>query len=227
MNFKNAVCGGNLLLLLLCIPSQAGFQVFSQRAVFEAAYLSAGGISEEIGFDDMPPTVLNDGDTINGVSFSSGIPGIALKVATGAATTSGLNFLGTEDADIFQNGDSFLMNFSERIGIGLYVISADPLFDGDIVLSFGGQDAMLVAADVEDDLGPGGQVWFLGILSDVAFTSATLTSPGPPSYFFNADNVITIVATPEPSTMVLFPTLAAVGWGYRRWRGKSRPVLKS
>ncbi len=222
MNYTNAVCA-ILLFLLLPSPADADFQLFSRRSEFETAYLNAGGIASVFDFDLLSPgTIINDGDSINGLTFNYNMAGVALRVASGAATTSGLNYLGTDDGDIFQSGDSFSLGFSERIGIGVYIISADPLLDGDVQLSFGGETVSLVAADTEFDFGLDGSAWFLGILSDTPFTSATLLSPGPPSFFFNVDSIITVSAVPEPSTMILFPALACLGWRFHR-----RPAIAS
>ena len=206
-----------IMFLLPGSCCNAGFQTFTSRAAFNAA---AVGELNEVNFDTFPVGDLISGVELNGITFTYDLGGVDLRITSGFQTTSDPNYLGTNDGDIFQGGDSFVMNFSERAGVGLYIISADDLFDGDVSLEFGGASVDLIAADVEQDFGLDGRAWFLGIQTDdlSTFTTATLTSPGGPVFLFNADNVVTlkIVATPEPAMIGLLGLPAVMVFARRK-----------
>lgn len=157
-----------------------------------------------------PPTTLtfdgagaNDpipsGTTLDGITFAYDLGGVSLKVSSEAAssysTTSSAHFLGTDDADILQDGDSISLSFGPISSIGLYVLSNDTMIDHDVTLIAGGASVGLVAADVQTTLADGSRVYFLGISDpDATFFSATLTTAGNGEFLFNVDDIITVAA---------------------------------
>jgi hypothetical protein len=120
-----------------------------------------------------------------------------------ASTTSGTRALGTDDADHIQDGDTLVLNFSSMAAVGITVLSRDPLQNGDLLLTAGGETAALDASAVEQTLADGSQVWFLGVTAAGATISAATVgyvADGGTEFLWNADDVI--LAVPEPDTAV-------------------------
>jgi len=143
--------------------------------------------------------LIPSGAVINGISFGYNLGGVSLKVSTvtdtSYSTTSAVHFLGTDDADILQDGDALAFAFPPVNSFGLYVISNDEMVDGDIVLNAGGASVGLVAADVQGALADGSQVYFLGISNPTGmFAGASLTTAGNGAFLFNIDDIVTAVA---------------------------------
>ena len=144
--------------------------------------------------------LIPSGSALGGITFGYSFGGVSLKVSTVSgssySTTSSPHFLGTDDADISQDGDTISLSFSAVSAISLYVISNDALEDNDLRLSAGGGTANLVAADVQGSaLSDGSTVYFLGIIDPLAtFTTATLTTAGNGEFLFNVDDIVTAQA---------------------------------
>lgn len=152
-------------------------------------------------FDSAPADFLiPSGSSVDGITFTYAMDGVQLKVSTesssGYSTTSTDQFLGSDDADILQDGDTLVLSFSPASAIGLFLISNDAMEDGDISLSAGGSTATLVAADVQDlPLSDGSSVYFLGIIDAAAtFSTATITTRGYGEFLFNVDDIVTAQA---------------------------------
>jgi hypothetical protein len=167
---------------------------YTQRAVFDAALSGTPAI---LDFDSATANALiPSGGALDGITFAYAFGGVSLKVATepdsSYSTTSSAQFLGTDDADILQDGDSLTLSFGPARAIGLYVISNDALADNDLSLSAGGVTVNLIAADVQGaPLGDGSTVHFLGLVDTAAtFTSATLNTAGNGAFLFNLDDLI-------------------------------------
>jgi hypothetical protein len=206
---------------------------YTQSADFFAAI---GGNYQVLSFDSVPTgTVIAPGDTVGGVRFdydfgsftsgpNAGQP-IRMVVTDGNQyggsgpydTTSPPNFLGTNDSDIFVDGDEFTLTFSPRTAIGMFFMTADVLFDDDIWLEAVGATASLVAADVDSTLPSGDSVYFLGIIDPTSsFSTADVRNVGGGYFFYNVDD---IVLAPIPSTALLLAP-AVIGLISRR-RGRS------
>jgi hypothetical protein len=176
------------------------------------AFLNAlPGPATTLDFDSTAAgTTLASGSTLEGITFTYDFGGVELAVTDGNQfggggpfdTTSGANFLGTDDADLLQDGDDFSLSFAPVNAIGMFFITADALNDDDITLTAGGATASLMAADVEQTLGDGSEVFFLGLVdSAAAFTSAGVATIGGGFFLYNVDDIVT--AVPEPGTFVL------------------------
>ena len=107
---------------------------------------------------------------VDGVIFGYSLDGVQLKVSSvssGYSTTSGVQFLGSDDADILQDGDSLTLSFADVHAIGFYVISNDVLEDNDLKLTAGGDSANLLKTATQGaPLADGSIVYFLGIIDD-------------------------------------------------------------
>jgi hypothetical protein len=202
----------SLLPLLLALPIAADASVFTSRSAFLAA--TSGADIRNVDFETpVPGSTLASGASTDVVTWTYSLSGAQLALTDGtsfgaapspASATSGSAFLGTDDLDHLQDGDVLGLGFSAPAqGIGLYVLSRDPLQDGDVVLTAGGESAALVAAAVEQTLPDGSNVWFLGVVDPGAtLTGASIgyALDGTTDFLWNADDVV--VAVPEPGAAV-------------------------
>ena len=191
------------LVLGLAGPAGAVPVAFTDYAAFSAALPGAATV---LGFDAMAyGDIIADGDTVEGITFHYDFGGVSLMVSDVWETTSPLGFLGTDDGDILQDGDDFSLSFAPANAVGMYLITADTLFDGDITLTAGGASAGLDAGTALT-LADGSLAFFLGIIdTDTPFTLAEITTLGGGWYTYNVDDITTAAATPvpEPATGLL------------------------
>lgn len=104
---------------------------FTDRADFVAAL---AGPATTVGFDcHAPGTIIGDGGSVGGITFNYHFGGVQLKLAAAYPTTSPTNFLGSDDADILQDGDNVSLSFVLSNAIGVALISNDPLEDGELL----------------------------------------------------------------------------------------------
>lgn len=201
------------VVLFACSVSHAAVVPYTDQAAFMAAL---PGPATTVDFESVTaPFIINNGDTVDGITFnySFGPPPVDMQVSssidTGYATTSGTNFLGTEDADIFQDDDDFSMDFAAVNAIGLYIITAEEpnftLFDDDIQLTAGGATALLDVDALQSTLSDGSLVYFLGLIDNAStFTTTSITTPNSSGGFlYNIDDITTAVI-PLPGALWLF-----------------------
>ena len=203
---------GKLKTRLILAIFSATFLVNGNAAVLtftdEASFLGAlPGVANTLDFEGVAAgTTIADGATVDGITFNYNFDGVQMLVSDVFLTTSGTNFLGTDDADVFQAGDNFSLSFGPVNAIGMFFITADEMFDDDIVLSAGGGSVGLSVADAGADLGDGGIPFFLGIIdTENTFLGAsisTLDNCGG-CFLFNVDDISTAVV-PLPGALWLF-----------------------
>ena len=175
-------------------------QVFTSYDAFAA---SSPAPLTTMTFDNLEPGTRIDEASIHtgDISFEYDFDGIPIRVAHLYATTSTPNFLGTDDGGMFHDGDDFSLSFPTGHAIGLFFITADPMFDGDLTLSAGGAVASLATADVEQTLSDGSRVYFLGIIdADTPFTRAEIIALAGGFFLFNIDDVVTAPAIAAATT---------------------------
>ncbi len=185
--------------------SNAALLTFTNQASFLGAL---PGAANTLDFESVAAgTIIGNGDTVEGITFNYDILesfGVQMQVSDVFLTTSGTNFLGTDDADVFQGGDDFSLSFGPVNAIGMYFITADEMFDDDIVLSAGGGSVGLSLADAGADLGDTGIPFFLGIVdTENTFMSASISSFCCGEFLFNVDDITTAVV-PIPGALWLF-----------------------
>jgi hypothetical protein len=205
--------------LLASAAALAAPVAYTDRAAFDAAI--AGMHRSVENFDAMAPgTLIASGDALGGLALTYDLDGVSLAVTDGMAfgggvlpfaTTSPANFLGTDDGDMFQDGDGFTVQLGGVNAFGLYLISADRLWDGDFLLSAGGIGASLWTGDLQAYFpGDGGSVYFLGIVdADAPLWAATLATDhdmATGQFLWNADDLVVARASqvPEPASLGLF-----------------------
>ncbi|WP_375753899.1 hypothetical protein [Vibrio sp. HN007] len=151
--------------------------------------------------------VILTGSSVSGVTFDYFIDGFDLFVDDSFDTTSPVNYLGVDvDDGAFIGGDSFTMSFaSEQSAFGLFIHSADLIFDGDITLETDSGLIIDLIANV-DELLADGEAYFIGFSTDDVleqFNSVTLSS-FQEDFAFNVDDITTAsTVIPEPNTWSL------------------------
>jgi len=123
-----------------------------------------------------------------------------------------LNYLGSDDptTNAFFPADSITMSFASPINaLGMYIIlSGTPAAD-DFTLNAGSATASSSAV-IQQVLGDGGQVLFLGLTDTTGFSSATISLNGSAGEIWNLDDVVSATAptstTPEPGSLMLLVT---------------------
>lgn len=198
---------GTLLAYLLWVGSSHASPVaYTDSGNFFSDLAVAGFTAKTLNFDGLPPaTTIASGSAAGGISFTYDFGGVQIMVSNIYDTTSAPNFLGTDDGDVFQDGDDFDISFGASHAIGMFFISADAMVDGDITLAAGGGSVALNVADAGADLGDGGIPYFLGIIDNAnTFTSANVTTIGGGYFLYNVDDITTTsTSVPEPGTLLL------------------------
>ncbi len=197
----------------------------SHAAMFdtEAAFLAAlTGTTSTLDFESQTSgTTISTGGSLGGLTFTytipTGVGGDTMQVIDQFDTTSGSNYLGLDNPDAaFFDGDTFTVSFDPNTtGVGLYLISSDPLLAGEVTLTTP-QGGVSNTTNFTT-LGDGGLAYFLGFTSSTAFPAFTLASPGGGFFVFNIDDITTEVApVPAPSALLLFGSGLLGLLGYRR-----------
>lgn len=187
------------------VNGNAALLTFTDQASFLGAL---PGAVNTLDFDSVAAgTTIGDGDTEGGITFNYPLLnsfGVQMQVSDVFLTTSGTNSLGTDDADVFQSGDDFSLSFGPVNAIGMHFITADEMFDNDIVLSAGSGSVALSVAAAGADLGDTGIPFFLGIIdTENTFMSASISSFCCGAFLFNVDDITTAVV-PIPGALWLF-----------------------
>lgn len=219
------------VLLLLFITSKVWAVPIGYTDL--ADFSSAAGTTTTLDFDDLTLfDTINTAETVDGITFSYDFGGVLLDVENEFLTTSGSQYLGTDDGGVLQDGDNFSLSFAPVNAIGMYFITADEMYFDDIVLNLD-SSAFIAFLDPSEglDLGDGGYAYFIGIV-DVAntFTSVDVITAGGGNFVYNVDDIITGVISGDPPTGVPEPgTLALMLAGlfflrYQRPIRRARPI---
>jgi hypothetical protein len=201
------VCCAYALACLASTANAATTTYFSQ-----ADFFSALGAAPTIthNFDtEAAGSTIADGGTLDGATYNyslSGSPTPSILIDDFFDTTSASNYLGTDDGSgAFVGGDAFTITFDQTMhAIGLYVISADLIFNDDFTITTNsGQSVSNIA--LSDVTLLDGDAYFLGLIEDdfsLGFDSITLSSIDG-GYLFNVDDV-TASPVPLPAAVWLF-----------------------
>ena len=209
--------GKNLVLraiavvtVLLSSTSYAATTTYSDQASFFAAL---PGPSSTLTFDSTANgAIVSSGDSLEGITFfyNIGQPPIDMMVTNDFLTTSGSNYLGLDDPgnyNLFIAGDTFSMTFDNPTNaLGMYFVSGDPLFDNDIELVTDIGSAF-TSSVVDISLADGGIAYYVGLISDTAFSSASIqfAAVAEGTFLYNVDDITTSVsAVPIPGSIWLF-----------------------
>jgi hypothetical protein len=209
-----------LALLIIAAPVFASTVTYTTLASFTAA---TTGVTDQ-NFDSSSTGMLTPGDgttvgTVGTLSFTANVAGgYGFDITNVFVTTSGSNYLGAGNSAVtlgnLASQDNFTVMLPSSSAIGLYLLVAGPLNAGDFTLSVAGGSAVNSAAFTDFS---GTYVYFLGLTSDSAFTSATLavTTPGGPADgpYWNVDdirygtaNTTAPPTVPEPASLLLIGT---------------------
>jgi hypothetical protein len=204
------------MILMLSVAALITTSVFADgytsSSAFSAAIASMSNVTTA-NFDSDPTGNIAQGATVDGIQFNYNIDGGLDSLAIVSSliyfdTTSPPNYLGSNDlgtAALFP-GDSVTMSFASPVNaLGFFIIGG-PYNNGDFTLS--STTATAISSNVlEETLGDGGQVIFLGITSTTAFSSATVSLDPSAGELWNLDDITTAQIpaspTPEPDSVVL------------------------
>lgn len=199
-----------LFLLTTAFNSGAAPVVFTDQAAFLGAL---PGAANTLDFDSLAAgTTIASGSAVGDITFNYDFGGVSMAITDGDRfgaggpfdTTSGSNFLGTDDLDIFQGNDLFSMSFGPVNALGMFFITADEIFDDEIVLNAAGTSVGLLVADAAATLADGGVPFFLGIIdTDNTFTEASISTLNGDFFLYNVDDITTSVV-PIPGALWLF-----------------------
>jgi hypothetical protein len=199
---------GALCMLVLSVSANAAIVTYTDETSFLTAL---SGPTSTLDFDSTAAdTLIPSGNSLGGITFTYNIgpPPTDMKVVNDFETTSPNNYLGMDDAgnlDLFIAGDEFSMSFASPVNaVGLYIVSGDPLFASDVSLNTTAGSAL--NSDVVDvALEDGGLAYYIGLISDTAFSSADLTfdAAAVGAFLYSVDD-ITTSAVPLPGAIWLF-----------------------
>ena len=189
-----------------------------------SSYMAAlPGSASTLDFDSLSSGyIISDGDTIGGITFIYNFGSVQMMVSDAFDTTSPENFLGTDDANVFQDGDDFNLSFGPVNAIGMFFITADLMDDNDITLSAAGTSVGLSVADAGADVGDEGIPYFLGIIDDTnPFTTASIDTNGGGFFLYNVDDITTSLSASVPDVSVIWllgPSLVGIAMFRRKIR---------
>ncbi|MGB0909634.1 MAG: PEP-CTERM sorting domain-containing protein [Nitrospirales bacterium] len=229
------------VFLSFSVNVQAATFGFTDSATFQAALPSPASV---VNFDNVNAgTPVQDGAPFQGISFASNVDNTlgrsGLIVSAEFLTTSPLNYLGVDDgfSNEFLFGDELTLNFSTSVqAVGLSIIAGPQSSQANDFLLAGGGGSVFNIGTPEQTLFDGGEVFFLGLISDQAFNTAQLISFGgqlDTSLGFNIDDITTVspanpAAVPEPASVVLFGTGLLLFGGMKHWgRMKRTSVIEA
>jgi len=226
MKRASTLLGISLICVLIVGVCNAPAMTYSDSTAFFNDLTTAGLTSSTLDFDSLSyGDIIADGDTVDGITFNYDFGGVQMMISDIYETTSPPNFLGTDDGDLFLDGDNFSLSFATSNAIGLSFLTADEMFDDDILLTAGSWTAGLIAGDVQQTLADGSFVYFLGIIDQTnTFTGADIDTIGGGYFFYNVDDIVTATPAPipEPGTLWLLGVgLLGVGIVHRSIRTKA------
>jgi hypothetical protein len=214
-------------LLLTHAPSATAGPITDPGAFLTAVAALPGTVSSTLNFDALAVGSSPDGENGIHFQFNGDFFGDVydIVVTSGFDTTSGANYLGIDDggSGVFLALDDWEMSFdSPLLALGMFFITnPDGLLEGDIEIQTSAGVASNAATPFAT-LGDGGQVYFIGLISDGAPFSAASIGYGPAVddvYFeYNVDDITTVTAASvaEPSAMAFTSMLLAACWARRR-----------
>ena len=207
--------------ILAAATAHATTVVYTDKSTYDAATAAFHAVQTET-FDGVAEnTQYASGTGPLPLTFTYSIPGFLLTVGSGFPTTSGVNFLGLNNATLtfgdkaFNFGDIFTINFGRTVNaVGLYLVAGDDAMPGDFELSTSGGVVHNSGSPLV--ISPGNNAFFLGLVDPTTgFTSATVRGlvpqDAPGAYLaFTADDITSAVgAVPEPGAAALM--LAGLG----------------
>ncbi len=210
LHLSSTLCAA--IVAFACSISNAAPIIYTDQAAFMA---SLPGSASTLDFDSLAAnTIIEDGSSVDGITFNYDYGTVQMQVGNVFDTTSPRNSLGTDDLDVFQDGDNFSLSFAPVNAIGMFFIIADEIFDNDITLTAGGISAGLSAASAGADLGDGGIPYFLGIIDDMnTFTTADIATIGGGFFLYTIDDITTAVPLPAALWLFGFGLMALVTFG--------------
>ncbi len=225
--------GACMITLVASASVSAAVTTYVSRSAFETAI--AGLTSSTVDFDSATVgDTIASGDTFDDLTFTYALTdfgggSLTMVVDNTFDTTSPPNYLGLQtDAEQkvnFLTGDAFTVGFAQPVqAFGLNFVTNDVLIDGDSFSLDGeglGQPATLSGpADPSDTLGDGGEVYFLGMVSDQAFNSVVFSSLDTGLEFTVDDITSAYAVVPLPSALWLMGAgLLSMAGVARRARG--------
>ena len=206
------------LIVGMNIPSAHAYVSYASRASFDAAFPTP--ITENWDSYAHGTVVLN-GASLNGITYSSSSGDAVVTSADGFLTTTGAGSLGRTPFNFFGSGDSITFTFTNPLtafGIDINTFASGP---GDYIATLSNGD---VIGSVYDPFPGYSTGEFLGF-STSAFTSLTLSTAS--GYAYTLDSLRAVegdrpsAVVPEPAPLALFAVglLGIIFFNFRRQLG--------
>ena len=204
---------GCVVLLSIARSSGAAIVTHTSSSTYNAAIAGRTIVTEN--FDSATAgTVISNGSTFADITFTyNWAGGESIRINDIADTNSGANYLGATNStgtpvDLIADGNN--ITFAPTMptsAMGLYVITADAAFDGDLTLSTTGGSVSVLAAAVEGSLPDNSQIYFLGLVEDTgaelgSFSLTASISAGAAQLRYRLDGITYAEAIPEPSSFL-------------------------
>ncbi len=213
---------GRILVILAIVPCLGSSQVLAAPTAYTdyTSFMNAlPGPASVLDFESHPYRTIHSGDTVEGITFTHGLPGNENMLVTDAlVTTSPWWALGTTDGrnQYMFSGEpwhDFSLSFEPVNALGMYFITRD----------FLSPDAILMRADGSittpryssgRELGGGFNAYFLGIVDDEnTFTRADIEHWLPGYALYYVDDIITATAPPDPPAVPVPSAVLLLGSG--------------
>lgn len=196
-------CVAAIALLFGCACTiEAGQMTFTSSAAFDAAITGYITSTENYG-GFAPDTLINAGDTFDGLTYTAFTPGPFGTLLGGIITTefnsfSGQSLGGNQSGgeQFFFGGDSVTVTFAPTNAFGIFFNVN--LNSGNYGFSTSVGDATTGSTSYDTNT-----FVFAGLVSTTSFTSATFFSTDDALGSYNIPAIITASSVPEPSTLVL------------------------
>ena len=234
----------SIVMMVIVLPAESAVMTYKDdKAGFDTAVAGLSGVSVNIlDFESVTAgTVVSEGSTVEGLTFSSNLPSPFEMGVRGIGSTSGLNSLavtgdGGATLSVFTLGDTVEVSFAASHAFGFYLVVGNAGFDfldNDVIVEFGGQTIAVADADMAETFtdpsgATFGALWFGFVDAMATYTTASIRfgDPNDPHFVLGLGigEFDDFTTTRVPSTDIPEPAIILlIGIGLLSLYGFSRP----